>query len=203
MLDGQIKVWILQDPVRNQRPFRILEGHEDRVTCLDAVEDSLVSASMDRSIRVWCISTGGMLRVLRNSGAPLLQVKLAGSRLISLSASGRVNFWAWNGPLSIELMHHTFLEPDRLASSVDVVLDDVYIAVVSHSCELLAIYSSLNGRRLWEKEIVCSNSHVIHAFALRRGLAALGSGDAVEAGVYILEKTYPPPLEEGTQGRDK
>jgi WD40 repeat protein len=147
MLDGQIKIWRLQDPVRNEKAFRVLEGHEERVTCLDAAEDSLVSASMDRSIRVWSIASGGLIRVLRGVGAPLLQIKLtAAPGLISLSLTGQLTFWSWcGGPLRIERLHETSLEPGGLAASADVILDDVYIAVVRNSS--LVLYSSLDGRR--------------------------------------------------------
>ena len=47
MQDGQIKVWVIRDPVRNTKAFRVLEGHEECVTSMDAVEDSLVSASVE------------------------------------------------------------------------------------------------------------------------------------------------------------
>jgi WD40 repeat protein len=148
MMDGQIKMWPLRDPVRNEKAFRVLRGHEERVTALEAVEDSLISASVDRSIRVWSISTGGMVRLLRGIGEPLLQIKLtACNRLISLSTAGRLDFWRWRGPLNIQLMHNISLEPGDLFACADVILDDEYIAVSRHNSELLALYSSMNGRR--------------------------------------------------------
>jgi WD40 repeat protein len=148
MLDGQIKVWTLRHPVRNEKAFRVLEGHEERVTCLDAADDSLLSASMDRSIRVWSIASGGLIRILRGVGAPLFQIKLtAAHRLISLSMSGQLTFWSWDGPLRIEQTDETSLEPGGLAASVEVILDDLYIAVVSNNSQLVLLYSSIDGRR--------------------------------------------------------
>ena len=197
MQDGQIKVWVIRDPVRNTKAFRVLEGHEERVTSMDAVEDSLVSASVDHSIRIWSIKTGGMIRVLRGPCAPILQVKLTQNRLISLADSGRVNFWSWQGPLSIELTHHTTLEPGDLEASASVILDNDYIAVARQNSDLLAIYSSQTGRRLWDKEIFCTGSN-IQSFALHRSLACLGTGASAEVWSLVDHGSLLASLEVGS-----
>jgi WD40 repeat protein len=176
MQDGQIKVWRVCNSLKDKKAFRILEGHEEQVTCIDAYNENLVSASLDHSIRVWNISTGGMIRVLRDIGSPVLQVKLTGNRLISLAALGRIHFWTWNGPLNIEQTHHTTLEPGDHDASV--ILDEDYIAVARPVSGQLAIYNGQNGRRLWQKEVAARTS--FQSFALWRSLACMACGASVE-----------------------
>merc|ERR1711892_1272995 len=54
MLDGLIKMWdVSRDFVK--KPLRIFEGHEERVSSLDASGNVLISGSLDHSARVWNI----------------------------------------------------------------------------------------------------------------------------------------------------
>ena len=92
MLDGLIKMWdVSRDFVK--KPLKIFEGHEEKVSSLDAAGDVLVSGSLDQSVRVWNIESSSLLRVLRGSGCPILLVKLLPDRLAWWSVSGMFQVW--------------------------------------------------------------------------------------------------------------
>ena len=159
MLGGIIKMWSVKDPIKNEKPIRVFEGHLERVTALDAEGSTLVSSSIDHSVRVWNLETGALVRLVTGAGAPLLLLKLTQQRLIAFSKSGEFCLWVWNGPRHIEYLYNTSILHHNL-SCVDVVLEDPYLVVLLQSPTLgdneVQMYSSSTGRHLAEKVVNCA-----------------------------------------------
>lgn len=62
--DNFIRVWDTRFPSPG-RPYLILEGHNDRISCMVQRSGVLVSGSYDGTIRSWSLSTGRCLQKLR------------------------------------------------------------------------------------------------------------------------------------------
>ena len=181
MLDGLVKMWLVKPPVRNEKPIRVFEGHKERVTALDTRDEILLSSSLDHSVRVWNFETGGLLRVLRGPGAPLLLVKFTSDRVISLSKSGQLSFWYWASLTHVDYLYSTAVDHD--INFIDVGIGETYIVLVLHDPLLsgekeMHVYSSKTGRRLLDKKIACPNSGL--CMDVLGNLLCMGSGAGIE-----------------------
>lgn len=107
--DSQLRVWRLPE-VGSRRyiqtgppaqesdcPYfiRVLMGHTHSVRAISAYGDTLVSGSYDSTVRVWRISTGEMLHVLRGHSQKVYSVVLdhKRNRCISGSMDSLVKIW--------------------------------------------------------------------------------------------------------------
>ena len=66
-----------------QQPAGILQGHDEIVWALEAFGDRLVSASADKTIRVWDVPSRRCERVLGNHTRPVLSLAVSNGRLYS------------------------------------------------------------------------------------------------------------------------
>ena len=186
MLDGLVKLWLVRTPVRNEKPIRVFEGHEERVTALDARDNILLSSSIDHTVRIWSIETGGLLRVLRGPGSPILQVRFTSYRIISFSKSGHLSFWNWSGLRQVDFLYSTSVNHDH--NFVAVGIDETFTVVLLHDPFLLGenelhVYCNGSGRRLPDKKITCpANVLCMDVF---HSILVLGSGTSIE--VWNLE----------------
>jgi WD40 repeat protein len=73
----------------------VIEGHTDDVISLtgDESQDLLVSGSGDNTVRVWQVSTGQCLHVLRGHTEWVFSVALLPNKVIVSSASGEIKVW--------------------------------------------------------------------------------------------------------------
>jgi F-box and WD-40 domain protein CDC4 len=108
--DSQLRVWKLPEqgskryiqtgPPANDAdcPYflRVLTGHQHSVRAIAAHRDTLVSGSYDNSVRVWKISTGEQIHVLRGHQAKVYSVVLdhKRNRCISGSMDNFVKIWS-------------------------------------------------------------------------------------------------------------
>lgn len=107
--DSQLRVWRLPLPgsrryIQTHPPaqesdcpyfIRVLTGHTHSVRAISAHGDNLVSGSYDSSVRVWRISTGDALHVLRGHSQKVYSVVLdhERNRCISGSMDSLVKIW--------------------------------------------------------------------------------------------------------------
>lgn len=181
MLDGLIKMWVVKVPIIHERPIRMFEGHEQRVTALDSHQNHLISSSIDHSVRVWNIETGRQVRVLRGPCSPLLYVKLTTDRIVSIAKSGHFNFWYWNSPKHLEYLYSTSINHDL--NFLDVSVGETYIILVLFQPVMfleneIQVYSSKTGRRLTEKRITCPAN--ISSIAVFNCILCIGTESCIE-----------------------
>lgn len=180
MIDGLIKMWDLsQDYIK--KPMKIFEGHEERVSSIDAQGELLVSGSLDHSVRVWNIETSSMLRVLRGSGSPIHMVTIFPDHLAWCSRSGTFQVWSWKGPDKIEPKERFKIveDPSKClicisAQFIVVALNDGY----SLSDREVVVYNSQTGKQMVEKDIFASAS--IKCMSIQNHLLFIGAGSTVE-----------------------
>ncbi|XP_044715067.1 f-box-like domain-containing protein [Hirsutella rhossiliensis] len=107
--DSQLRVWRLPQPgsrryIQTHPPaqesdcpyfIRVLMGHTHSVRAISAHGDTLVSGSYDSTVRVWRISTGDALHVLRGHSQKVYSVVLdhERNRCISGSMDSLVKIW--------------------------------------------------------------------------------------------------------------
>ena len=199
---NRLKVWSLERP---GRPVRVLEGHEERVTCLAtrwaeggtmSRGEHLVSGSLDHTVRVWSLATGAMARVLKvGRGGGTVQagevvgLTLLPSSLAWVTASGRlevsswlvrppwVQVYSWDG-----LPHHCLPLLDsklglRPAPNLLAISPDYLVAGVEGGREV-ATYSTTSGHRLPERDVVVAGT--VTCLALTGRLLAVAWGATVE-----------------------
>lgn len=185
MLDGLIKMWdvtsLAQGSSDLRRPLKLFEGHEESVTCLDAGAGVLVSGSLDRSVRVWSLESSSLLRVLRREGSPIHCVKMLSDRLLWWSRSGAFHISSWRGYTKVETAFKFNINEDPNTCLMSI--NEHYI--VTNQTELNAfntrdvvIYSSVNGMRLFEKDIFSCKD--ITCLSLEGHLLFIGSGNTIE-----------------------
>ena len=182
MLDGLIKMWSLSQLEVGRRPVRVMEGHEESVTCLDVMERVLVSGSLDHSVRVWSTESSSLLRVLRRQGSPIVMVRLLSDRLLWWTRSGSFQISSWRTFKRVEPDLRFSLMEDPVFCLMEVgehyvVTTDTQKTAGLNSRDLV-IYSSRTGMRLFEKDIFAS--HDISCLALDGHLLYIGCGNTVE-----------------------
>jgi WD40 repeat protein/energy-coupling factor transporter ATP-binding protein EcfA2 len=90
--------WIrlVQNPRPADPPWRIaFEGHADAVTALAVTADGgrVVSASDDRTLLLWDLDSGGMLRVYEGHTAKVRAAAVADDRIVSGDYDGTLMIW--------------------------------------------------------------------------------------------------------------
>merc|ERR1712106_137070 len=187
MLDGLIKMWdVSRDFVK--KPLRIFEGHEERVSSLDASGDVLISGSLDHSVRVWNIDSSSVLRVLRGSGSPIVLVKILPDRLTWWSRSGTFQIWSWNGPDHTDPKLRFKIDEDPTTCNISVGGNYIAVAandVYSNTDREVVIYSSHTGQKMLDKDIFASAQ--IQCMDIQTNLLFLGAGRSIE--IWDIEKS--------------
>src|SRR5205085_11585207 len=92
-LNSNKQVILLVDP-KSGKELKKLSGHDDRITSASFTADSsrLVTASVDKTIKVWDLKTGGLTSTLTGHGGPVLSVAVnpVGLLIASGSADGTI-----------------------------------------------------------------------------------------------------------------
>jgi len=97
--DEIIRVFTMGD----DEPTHELSGHADPVMALRfaAGGKQLVSASLDKTVRVWDAENGVVLDLLQGHDEPILAVACAGNRIVSGSADRTLRLWSLTGGGSV------------------------------------------------------------------------------------------------------
>ncbi|QDS69449.1 hypothetical protein FKW77_005593 [Venturia effusa] len=74
---------------------KILEGHENGVTCLQFRDNILASGSYDSTIKMWDLDTGEVIRTLAGHALGVRCLQFEESQLVSGSLDGSVKIWDW------------------------------------------------------------------------------------------------------------
>ncbi|KAF7366622.1 WD-REPEATS-REGION domain-containing protein [Mycena sanguinolenta] len=99
--DCKIKIW----SAASGACLRTLVGHEALVRALsfDPRSGRLVSASYDRSVRVWDLGTGKVVRVVKNSHTShIFDVKFDARRIVSTSHDQKIVVLDFSGGLGVD-----------------------------------------------------------------------------------------------------
>ena len=165
--DSQLRVWRLPE-VGSRRyiqtgppaqesdcPYfiRVLTGHTHSVRAISAHGDTLVSGSYDSTVRVWRISTGELVHVLRGHTQKVYSVVLdhKRNRCISGSMDSLVKIW----DLATGACLHTLEGHNLLVGLLDL-RDDKLVSAAADST--LRIWDPENGR--------CRNTLMAHTGAI-------------------------------------
>ena len=100
--------------INYRKPWRVFEGHEESVTCLDVDEEVLVSGSLDRSVRVWSLESSKLLRVLRREGSPIVTIRLLSDRLLWWAKSGNFQISSWETYNKVDLKCRFTIQEDPI-----------------------------------------------------------------------------------------
>jgi WD40 repeat protein len=76
--------------------FRILTGHTDSITSVVLSGKYAVSASQDKTLKVWNCKTGDLLRTLSGHTASVTDVVLSGEYVVSASIDRTLMVWNWH-----------------------------------------------------------------------------------------------------------
>lgn len=74
---------------------KILEGHENGVTCLQFRDNILATGSYDSTIKIWNLETGEVIRTLAGHTLGVRCLQFEESQLVSGSLDGTVKIWDW------------------------------------------------------------------------------------------------------------
>ena len=99
-----------------------LVGHREPVTAIAhlPVQNKLVSASEDKTIKVWDLDRGGRPDVtLRNFTSPVVDLAITwDERIVACDAGGAITIWDWEQPVKVgETKEHRFAQ--RITLSPD------------------------------------------------------------------------------------
>lgn len=76
--------------VRTGQAHRTLVGHTMPVTCLQFDEQHLISGSLDKSIRIWDLRTGGIEETIRYDG-PITALQFDSRKIVTAAGENGAN----------------------------------------------------------------------------------------------------------------
>jgi division protein 1 len=82
--------------VRTGQAHRTLQGHTAPVTCVQFDEHHIVSGSVDRSVRIWDVRTGGVFDTLRYD-APVTALQFDSRKIVAATGENGVKVSATTG----------------------------------------------------------------------------------------------------------
>ncbi|GJP59375.1 hypothetical protein CLOP_g11624 [Closterium sp. NIES-67] len=92
--DGKILCWKFNPASQQFEPVASLTGHTAAVVCLEATATHLFSGSMDKSIRIWDLSTGACVHTVLAHDHVVMALVAWHTHLLSCSLDGTVKVWA-------------------------------------------------------------------------------------------------------------
>lgn len=92
--DGSILAWKFNTIVNMFQPMATLGGHTAAVVTLEASDGKLYSGSMDKTIKVWDLSTGACIQTLQGHSNVVMGLLSWNQYLLSGSLDGTVKVWA-------------------------------------------------------------------------------------------------------------
>ena len=176
MLDGLIKMWELTTP---SRPLRVLEGHEERVTCFATSEDTLASGSLDHTVRLWSCRTGAMLRVL--STGEVVALKIEPHLLAWVTSTGTLQKFSFDGKAPHRCLPQLRIKLGIRPDPALLALGANHVVLSRRGDRELAVYCLKTGHRLPDSDVVCGGELV--NIAIAGSLLAVAWGGLVEGGV--------------------
>ncbi len=134
-------------------PLHVLRGHKNTVFSVGFVAEGryLVSASRDRTLRLWDTQTGVTMRVLQEHTASVSGIATLGKHIYSASNDGLVMRWNYDLPYQYEVN----LPSESKPASTAIAPDDDHVAVgfADGTLRLYALPKSRSKPRLvWEQE---------------------------------------------------
>jgi WD40 repeat protein len=143
---------------------RTLSGHTDGVLSVVLSDDYAISASSDRTLKVWNWTTGELERTLEGHTDAVASVSLSGDYAISASYDNTLKVWNWTeGELERTLEGHT----DAVAS---VALSGDYAISASYDNTLKVwnwqtgeMLRTLEGHTHWVNSVAVSGDYAISA----------------------------------------
>jgi len=81
--DGLVRVWSPRGGEHPAEPLLQLVGHDGRITCIAFCEDSILTASIDKTVRRWNIADGRQLFVCRGHQSVVTRIICTGYFIFS------------------------------------------------------------------------------------------------------------------------
>lgn len=119
--DGNILAWKFNISVSMFQPAASLWGHSAAVITLESAEGRLYSGSMDKTIKVWDLSTGQCVQTLEGHTHVVMGLLCWNQFLLSGSLDGTVKVWAAGQTGKLE-WQYTYPEDSSSAGTLDGVL---------------------------------------------------------------------------------
>lgn len=102
-----------------------LHGHSRGLACVQFNDNTIVSGSNDKAVRVWNASTGECIHILTGHTELVRSLALSNSIIVSSSYDGSIKVWdLHSGKLLLDLpkaheswVFHVIIEYDRIISS--------------------------------------------------------------------------------------
>ncbi len=146
---------------------RTLAGHTNSVNSVALNNDVAVSASSDRTLRVWNWHTGQHLRTLEGHTSPVRSVALSGDFAVTASDDQTLRVWNW----------HTGQHLRTLAGHTDLVYSVALsgeFAVSASRDQTLRVWNWHTGQHLRTLE---RHTNAVYSVALNGEVAISASGD--------------------------
>ncbi len=103
--DGLVQIWDVRDI--EDKPLREFKGHTKRVWAVAIYGDNLISASQDKTAKIWNIKTGKIIHTLQHTD-PVSSIAISGDILFTGSADNTIRMWnIKTGKLLHTLKGHT------------------------------------------------------------------------------------------------
>lgn len=101
--DGSVRAWQYDGQSGGFLQAALLEGHRGIVTCLETSGPYLVSAGVDRTIRVWELASGSCVHAVEAHSKGAMGLQLYEGYIISCSLAGDVRVWSGLGQAQVPL----------------------------------------------------------------------------------------------------
>jgi WD40 repeat protein len=123
----------------------ILAGHSSSVrsACFSPDGQTIVSASSDTTVRVWCAMTGKCIRALIGHSGPVTSVHFSwsGKKIVSGSSDNTVRIWS----VMAGECRHTLTGHTSAVTSVDFASNDQMVASASYD-QTVRVWCTMTGR---------------------------------------------------------
>lgn len=91
--DGKVAIWQLDKKLGKYTIEKVLTDHFDSVRDIIRYKDKIITSSNDRSIKVWDLKTGAVLRTIAGHSGYVWAIYLFDDKLVSGSWDGRIIIW--------------------------------------------------------------------------------------------------------------
>ena len=146
--DNFIRIWQIDDlnhylTKSNQIPNKILKGHDDNIWSISFNPDGskIVSASSDRTVKIWNSQTGQCLKTLSGHNRPVLCVSFSPNGNTVASCGGHSIIKLWNVETG-----ECFLTIQDKASYTIKFNSDGLILASGHTSGMVKLWNTKNGK---------------------------------------------------------
>lgn len=157
----------------------ILQGHTAKITGLLVIDNCIISSSLDRTLKVWCSNTGGLVKTLEGHSKGVEAIGLCCGKdeneadlLVSGSADNTIRVWRWRNEAGQELVQTIKAHDD----GISVIATDAGVAVSGSFDTTLKVWDIGSGK---ETQTMTGHSAAISAVAIEGIVVISASRDGI------------------------